>query len=173
MSRAFKKVVLYGALLAAGAAIGMQLVSDNPSTDYNAQAQTAGYEPPAAGTGSGGTPAAVQGADGAGGAGSIYEQGTYVKLSNGQTYYYVQNRSQPTPGTAPSQTETQAVPQGGGSPGSAPGGGQSYQTPGQMLLQPSPQTAVDHFADKTGELLQDASQKSINWVVSLFGSLTN
>lgn len=178
MRRNAKKVLLYGALLAAGAAFGMQLVSGNSSDNFSAQSSS-GYQSGGAGSGSGyaNVPAAQN--DGS----IVYEQGTYVKLKNGETYYYVQNGG--TQETAVPNPDSGGTPNGqspaaggglNGGPNSGQSnglsGGQGYQTPGQMLA-PASETSIDRFADKTGELLQKTSQKSINWIVSLFGSLTD
>lgn len=46
----------------------------------------------------------------------------------------------------------------------------STLTPGQILVPEESRSTVDALADKTAGLLQDASQKSIRWVVSLFDS---
>lgn len=46
----------------------------------------------------------------------------------------------------------------------------STQTPEQILIPEEQKPTVDVLADKTAGLLQQASQKSIRWVVSLFGS---
>lgn len=41
--------------------------------------------------------------------------------------------------------------------------------PEELLLPPPPGSAVDRLADKTAQLLQQASQRGIHWVASLFG----
>jgi hypothetical protein len=183
--RGMKRVLLYGVLLAAGAALGMQLMSADPEAGgYAAQAQmpavspAAGNNSPAALTaGQGNVPpqAAAQGNGGAAAAG--YEQGTYVKLPNGTTYYYVQSQGQAASGTQAVPSALPQIPAGSGSAGAGSGASGNaaalYQSPGQLLLSPAPQTSVDRFADKTGELLQNASRKGIDWVVSLFTSLTD
>ncbi|WP_138493292.1 hypothetical protein [Paenibacillus pinistramenti] len=194
MARGIKRVLLYGGLLAAGAALGMQLVSGtgNPSGSsfgsysasitQGAQAgQTGSVSGLAGGAADGastlaasqGTAAPLPSGQGGRTAGAVYEQGTYVKLPDGTTYYYVQ-----TPGTGssslPASSTQQQIavnsPEADGSGNTA--GTTLYQSPGQ-LLSAAPQTSIDRFADKTGQLLQNASQKSIDWVVSLFGSLTD
>lgn len=47
----------------------------------------------------------------------------------------------------------------------------STKTPEQILIPDEQKPTVDVIADKTAGLLQQASQKSIRWVVSLFGSV--
>lgn len=47
---------------------------------------------------------------------------------------------------------------------------QTSLSPAEMLLPAPAEPAVDRFADKTAHLLQQASRKSIHWVVSLFSS---
>ncbi|GGA20290.1 hypothetical protein [Paenibacillus physcomitrellae] len=179
MARGLKRVLLYGGLLAAGAALGMQLVSGGDtaggSGGYTAQAGSLqGTLPSGAAAASQGAPAAsapLQDGSGTSAAGSGYEQGTYVKLPDGTTYYYIQTPGQ-SGGSLPAPTKLPQVAGGSAGESGNTAGVPQYQSPGQLLLSPSPQTSVDRFADKTGELLQNVSQKSINWVVSLFGSLT-
>ena len=157
MPRTFRKIVLYGSLLAAGAALGMQLVNDNTSAGYGASTLPGSYSnASASGSTESPTPysATTQVSPNLE---TGYEQGTYIKLPNGQTYYSeVQGNG--TVNTATSSPNK---------------GTQNYQTPGQLLLNPAPPTSVDRFANKTGELLQQSSQKGISWVVSLFSKLTS
>ncbi|MOA30287.1 hypothetical protein D3C78_1513640 [compost metagenome] len=47
---------------------------------------------------------------------------------------------------------------------------QTSLSPAEMLLPAPEEPAVDRFADKTAHLLQQASRKSIHWVVSWFSS---
>jgi hypothetical protein len=47
----------------------------------------------------------------------------------------------------------------------------STLTPEQILIPEEQNRGVDVLADKTAGLLQQASQKSIRWVVSLFDSV--
>ncbi|AIQ48820.1 hypothetical protein R70723_25110 [Paenibacillus sp. FSL R7-0273] len=46
----------------------------------------------------------------------------------------------------------------------------SVLTPEQLLIPEEQQPGIDRLADKTAGLLQQASQKSIRWIVSLFDS---
>jgi hypothetical protein len=46
----------------------------------------------------------------------------------------------------------------------------STKTPEQILIPEEQKPTVDVIADKTAGLLQQASQKGIRWVVSLFDS---
>ncbi|MNW69481.1 hypothetical protein D3C74_485020 [compost metagenome] len=46
----------------------------------------------------------------------------------------------------------------------------STLTPEQILIPDEQKPTIDVLADKTAGLLQQASQKSIRWVVSLFDS---
>jgi hypothetical protein len=74
---------------------------------------------------------------------------------------------------APSMTVVQVEGQNGGGYGQGQAQG---QTQGQVSLQQTPRTgeaSVDVMADKTAGLLQQASKKGIEWVVSLFDGLTN
>lgn len=162
MRRQARKILGYGALLAAGAALGMQLVSGTSSTG-GADLQTsftAGTLPDKAVPSAVSEPVKTSGT-------AISEQGSYITLSNGKTYYYVQDRPR----------AAEENPAGIGQNSELAGEGEdqdpNYLTPGQLLLSPAPETTVDRFAGKTGELLQKTSQKGINWIVSLFGSLTD
>ncbi|MNP47768.1 hypothetical protein D3C76_1418400 [compost metagenome] len=47
-----------------------------------------------------------------------------------------------------------------------------HATPEEILIPQEKESTVDVLADKTGTLLQKASQESIRLVVSLFGSVT-
>ncbi|MFB5762754.1 DUF3679 domain-containing protein [Paenibacillus medicaginis] len=72
---------------------------------------------------------------------------------------------------APSMTVVQVEGQSGGVYGQL-----QAQTESQASLQQTPHTgeaSVDVMADKTAGLLQQASKKGIEWVVSLFDGLTN
>ncbi|QWU15021.1 hypothetical protein SAMN04487895_109225 [Paenibacillus sophorae] len=51
-----------------------------------------------------------------------------------------------------------------------PAGNYSTLTPGQILVPGEHKSTVDTLADKTAGMLQNASQKGIRWVVSLFDS---
>ncbi|AIQ14003.1 hypothetical protein [Paenibacillus durus] len=51
-----------------------------------------------------------------------------------------------------------------------PAGKYSTLTPGQILVPGEHKSTVDTLADKTAGMLQNASQKGIRWVVSLFDS---
>ncbi|MEF2964765.1 hypothetical protein V3851_02900 [Paenibacillus sp. M1] len=47
--------------------------------------------------------------------------------------------------------------------------GETTQTPADLLLPQPESPAVDRFADKTAQLLQQVSRKSIHWFASWFG----
>jgi hypothetical protein len=99
--------------------------------------------------------------------------GTAV-TQNGQTYVYVPVAIDPATGTYTAlpvtQTQTTAqTPAGGGLPQQEV---QDFSTltPEQILIPEEQKPTIDVLADKTAGLLQQASQKSIRWVVSLFDS---
>lgn len=138
MSRTVKKLVIYGGLLIAGAALGMQLSAEDPPAANSPYAWTAVKEDPSVG-------------------GS--QRQDYLRDSSGMKQPAELQGQAATPSTRESGLDTGQAAEG-------------YQSPEQVLLEPAPPSAVDRLADKTGELLQNASRKSIDWVVSLFGSLT-
>lgn len=93
-------------------------------------------------------------------------------FQNGQTYVYVPMVVDPVTGTyttVPIQNQqkgtvpTMDIPQ-------QVEGVVTTLTPEQILIPEGQKPTVDVLADKTANLLQQASQKSIRWVVSLFGS---
>ncbi|MNC24800.1 hypothetical protein D3C75_728650 [compost metagenome] len=93
---------------------------------------------------------------------------------NGQTYVYVPVAIDPATGAytalpvAQTQTAVQ-TPAAGGLPQQEV---QDFSmlTPEQILIPDEQKPTIDVLADKTAGLLQQASQKSIRWVVSLFDS---
>ncbi|GGF78622.1 hypothetical protein GCM10010912_24610 [Paenibacillus albidus] len=96
------------------------------------------------------------------------------KAQEGQAYVYVPVTVDPVTGAYVAAVPGQ--PQGG-SPGPATGAlpqqeAQDYsvRSPEQILIPEEQKPSVDVLADKTASLLQQASQKSIRWVVSLFAS---
>ncbi|GIP20564.1 hypothetical protein [Paenibacillus sp. J22TS3] len=162
MKRTVRKMVLYGLILAAGATLGMQL----SGTSLGNQASPvrpntiAGTGATASGQTSGGQLPAQTGGwllqPVAGGQGLAL----VPAAQDGQAP--LQQATQ----QAVSQQSTQQAVQSQAATG-------ALQTPGTMLLPEAQQTPIDRFADRTGQLLQQASQSGIKWVVSLFGSLTN
>ncbi|WP_068616184.1 hypothetical protein [Paenibacillus tuaregi] len=172
MKRTVRKMLLYGLILAAGATLGMQLSGTslgnqaNPvrpntiaGTGASASGQTSGgqlpaqtggwvLQPVAGGQGLALVPAAQDGQ-------ATLQQVTQQTVQQ-QTVQQQVAQQQSTQQAVQSQAATGAL-----------------QTPGTLLLPEAQQTPIDRFADRTGQLLQQASQSGIKWVVSLFGSLTN
>ncbi|MDU2243435.1 MAG: hypothetical protein E7E23_22975, partial [Paenibacillus sp.] len=74
----------------------------------------------------------------------------------------------PAPGYGYTPSGT-AAPSATADGSTASSGGQAMQTPADLLMPPPSPPAIDRFADKAAHLLQQASQKSIHWVASLFG----
>lgn len=175
MKRTFRKTLLYGLVLVAGATIGIQLADTAPAN----MAAGAGMYPAQQYIQQGGTalPANSLQANSVQGStmqGSVVQgnpqqlvQGGGVGSSNnpGASAYQAQNGQYVQQGQ-PQQFIQQLVQQTQDTTG-------ALQTPGNILLPAPPKTPIDHFADRTGELLQQASQNGIKWVVSLFGSLIN
>ncbi|MNO21978.1 hypothetical protein D3C76_117550 [compost metagenome] len=92
---------------------------------------------------------------------------------NGQAYVYVPVTVDPVTGA---YTVVQVQPQATAGPAAAGNLPQeevpdySRMSPEQILIPEEQKPTVDKLADKTAGLLQEASQKSIRWVVSLFES---
>lgn len=90
----------------------------------------------------------------------------------GQTYVYVPMVVDPVTGAytaVPMQTQQNGTARATELPQQVVGDN-STLTPEQILIPEEQKPTVDVLADKTAGLLQQASQKSIRWVVSLFGS---
>jgi hypothetical protein len=90
----------------------------------------------------------------------------------GQTYVYVPMVIDPVTGA---YTPVSPLPQNNNTTPSADPPQQvvddySTKTPEQILIPEEQKPTVDVIADKTAGLLQQASQKGIRWVVSLFDS---
>ncbi|MBW4080191.1 hypothetical protein [Paenibacillus sp. S150] len=94
-------------------------------------------------------------------------------VQGGQAYVYVTVAVDPATGAyaiVPVQPQSTA---GAAAPNNLPQQEvQDYSTmsPEQILIPEEQKPTVDKLADKTAGLLQQASQKSIRWVVSLFDS---
>ncbi|MGG6314068.1 hypothetical protein [Paenibacillus macerans] len=174
MAKMLRRTLMYGLLLAAGVTLGMQLAESGTSSIYGPGFQTGGTAvngqsiPAYAGgqlqpNGSSAWPANTAPAWN-NGQGIVAAPGTQNGYGTGGNGY----------GTLP---ETQNPQTAGGSAAGTnqpdqpaqPYGEQAMQTPADMLLPPPSPPAVDRLADKTAHLLQQASQKSIHWVASLFG----
>lgn len=93
----------------------------------------------------------------------------------GQTYVYVPMVIDPVTGA---YTAVSSLPQNSNAASSTEPPQQvvedySTKTPEQILIPEEQKPTVDVIADKTAGLLQQASQKGIRWVVSLFDSAEN
>lgn len=169
MAKMFRKTLVYGLLLAAGVTLGMQLAESGTTSVFGPGFQTGGttvgtngpsmaypYPQPqpqqySNGWTAGSTPVWTTGQ------GNAAPQGTTGGYNPATGYGYAPTSS----GTAaPSPTADGSA---------APVGGQAMQTPADLLMPPPSPPAIDRFADKAAHLLQQASQKSIHWVASLFG----
>lgn len=94
-------------------------------------------------------------------------------VKSGQTYVYVPMAVDPVTGayTLPAGVQQQtAVPRLSGELPQQETEDYSTLTPEQILIPQEQNRPVDVLADKTAGLLQQASQKSIRWVVSFFDS---
>ncbi|MBW4841247.1 MAG: hypothetical protein KZY74_17795 [Paenibacillaceae bacterium] len=167
MAKTLRKTLVYGLLLAAGVTLGMQLAESGTTSVYGPGFQTGGTTVGANGQSMGGAYPQQQYNNGwssgpttpvwtTTGQGNATPQGTTGGYTLVPSYGTVQNGA-----TTPSATAN-----GSNLPAA---GGQVMQTPADLLLPPPSPPAVDRFADKAAHLLQQASQKSIHWVASLFG----
>ncbi|KWX76931.1 hypothetical protein [Paenibacillus jilunlii] len=92
---------------------------------------------------------------------------------SGQAYVYVPVSVDPVTGAytvVPVQPQATAGPSKGGDLPQQEVPDYSRMSPEQILIPDEQKPTVDKLADKTAGLLQEASQKSIRWVVSLFDS---
>ncbi len=155
MSRFGKKLVMVGIWAGIGILVGMQFGSSGgtrtsavlPGWNGATGVAKTGQAPATPGTGTG-------------------------IATNGQTYVYVPVAIDPATGayTALPVAQTQTTVQ---TPAGLPQQEvQDYSTltPEQILIPDEQKPTIDVLADKTAGLLQQASQKSIRWVVSLFDS---
>lgn len=169
MAKTLRKGMLYGILLVAGVTLGMQL--SDTGAGPSGLAQNGAWSTHAWSGGSGyngvqaGNPAMIPGyANGnanAGGYGTGNTNGYSYDYNNGYTNGY--NNGTPY--------NNGQYPVGGRQYVDGTTGGTTL-TPGDLLLpQPAP-PAVDRFADKTANLLQQVSRKGIHWFASWFGPST-
>ncbi|MFF2016769.1 hypothetical protein [Paenibacillus sp. NPDC058177] len=117
---------------------------------------------------------AVQNIPAAGGAGGVRQQPA-PSAGAPQTYVYVPMAVDPATGAytpLPVRTETGATAQKQNNQPQqeAEEYNSTTLTPEQILVPEGQKPTVDVLADKTAGLLQEASQKGIRWVVSLFSS---
>ncbi|MHA6530391.1 hypothetical protein [Paenibacillus sp. BAC0078] len=95
------------------------------------------------------------------------------KVQGGQAYVYLPVTVDPATGAytvAPVQTQSPADSPSSGNLPQQEVKDYSTKSPEQLLIPEEQKPTVDKLADKTAGLLQQASQKSIRWVVSLFDS---
>ncbi|MBP1999137.1 hypothetical protein J2Z69_000156 [Paenibacillus shirakamiensis] len=164
MKKTMKKTIIYGVLMVAGTSLGFQLAN-------NTQTNVALASVPNAIDGR--QQVVVQQQSGK------FISGGAQQSNSGQILYEVQGNQLVQAGqivqwapVSSSQSNIEVNP----SVQSTTATSQplpKLQTPGTLLLPEANQPAVDRLADRTGELLQNASQKSMKWVVSLFSSLTD
>ncbi|MDN4069870.1 hypothetical protein QYF50_18360 [Paenibacillus vini] len=175
MAKTLRKGMLYGILLVAGVTLGMQLsdsgagqsgLAQNGAWPTNAWSNGSPYNGVQVGSAGAynGTPAGQAGnqnmvpgyANGnanAGGYGTGYNNGYSNDYNNGNNY------GNPNNGQYTADGRQYVDGANGG----------AALTPGDLLLpQPAP-PAVDRFADKTANLLQQVSRKGIHWFASWFG----
>lgn len=147
MGRSLKKTLLYVLLLAAGVTLGMQM-SEPASPDQQTSKTTAGLE-----NGSWleqTNPVAEN---------PIKEVYTFI-TPDGKTGYFM----------VPEQTDSAVGGVAAQLPLTAEEIADGLQTPADLLLPDPKAPVVDRFADKTANLLQQLSSKSIHWVSSWFDS---
>ncbi|MNI14635.1 hypothetical protein D3C73_679040 [compost metagenome] len=164
MSRFGKNLVMVGLWAGIGILIGMQFGSSGSgSGSAGASTVLPGW------SGATGT-AQTAPAGGAAGSRTVPPAGA---AQSGQAYVYVPVSVDPVTGeytVVPVQPQTTAGPSAGGNLAQQEVPDYSRMSPEQILIPEEQKPTVDKLADKTAGLLQEASQKSIRWVVSLFDS---
>ncbi|MNI75603.1 hypothetical protein D3C73_1317720 [compost metagenome] len=167
MSRFGKKLVMVGIWAGIGVLIGLQFGAGGGTRSsavqpgWNGAAGVAQINQTAGQT--------------AGGTGAVQNGQSAVTAQNGQTYVYVPVTIDPVTGAytpLPAAQTQQTTPQTPASGGLSQQEVQDYSTltPEQILIPQDQEPTIDVLADKTAGLLQQASQKGIRWVVSLFDS---
>lgn len=164
MAKTLRKTLVYGLLLAAGVTLGMQLAESGTTSVYGpgfqtgavANGQFVGYPYSQQQSSNGWSSGTATPAWTTTGQGNAAPQGTTGGYTMAPGYGWAQ----------PGATTPSTVTNGSSNPAT---GGQVMQTPADLLMPPPSPPAVDRFADKAAHLLQQASQKSIHWVASLFG----
>ncbi len=165
MAKTLRKGMLYGVLLVAGVTLGMQLSDAGPDQSgltangawpTNAWSSGSAYNGAQAGMPRQNMiPGYANGNVNASGYGTVegngYNEGYY---NNGNLY----NNGQYANGQ---YTDS-------GQFGNGANGGM-IRTPGDLLLPQPEAPAVDRFADKAANLLQQVSRKGIHWFASWFG----
>lgn len=168
MTRFGKKLVMVGIWAGVGLLVGLQFGGGSGS---GVSGVLPGWNTVAGNTAAGGQLQAGQ--SGTAGAASLPAAGG---AQGGQAYVYVPVVIDPATGAYKVLPVQQPVATG---TGAAAGTGslpqqevKDYATlsPEQILIPEEQKPTVDVLADKTAGLLQQASQKSIRWVVSLFDS---
>ncbi|WNS43733.1 hypothetical protein [Paenibacillus sp. MMS20-IR301] len=169
MTRFGKKLIMVGIWAGVGILVGMQFGGGGSGTS----AVLPGWNGIAVNTANsaGGGQLQTGQTGGTAGAASLPSAGT---VQGGQTYVYVPVAVDPATGAyklLPVQ-QPAADASAGGSGTLRQQEVQDYAalSPEQILIPDEQKPTVDVLADKTAGLLQQASQKSIRWVVSLFDS---
>ncbi|WP_410767941.1 hypothetical protein [Fontibacillus sp. BL9] len=180
MAKTLRKSMLYGILLVAGVTLGVQMSetgSGQNGFQQNGVWTANGWQAAASSNGAVNGPfyqtQAGQGDNVSPYANGQINNGQYNNGSNGNLYNSGSQSADGANGLYPSQgSSTQNwTSQGGYNNGQTPGYN-VVQTPGDLLLPEPDAPAVDRFADKTANLLQQVSRKSIHWFASLFGPST-
>ncbi|OMG00286.1 hypothetical protein [Paenibacillus sp. FSL R7-0337] len=168
MTRFGKKLVMVGIWAGVGMLIGLQFGGGGPGVsgilpDWSkpAGSSTAGSQLPAGQNGTAGTAHVPAAGSAPGGQAYVYVPVTIDPVTGAYTMLPMQQQ------VAGTQAQT------AGGTGSLPQQevkDYSALSPEQILIPEEQKPTVDVLADKTAGLLQQASQKGIRWVVSLFDS---
>ncbi|MEK3879355.1 hypothetical protein [Paenibacillus sp. FSL M7-0420] len=168
MTRFGKKLVMVGIWAGVGLLIGLQFGGGGsgvsgilPDWSKPAGSSAAGSQLPAGQNGTAGTAYVPAASTAPGGQAYVYVPVTIDPVTGAYTVLPVQ---QPVAGT---QAQTSS---GKGSLPQQEVKDYSALSPEQILIPEERKPTVDVLADKTAGLLQQASQKGIRWVVSLFDS---
>lgn len=161
MARTFRRSVFYGILLVAGVTLGMQMSEEGAGQPGYIQPGTGLRQNAPIYNSAAGQP--LYGTTAAPGYGYVNQDASADGYRAGYTNGYAD-------GSASAYTSQPGSSSYGIDPslnGQVPAG--ILQTPGDLLLPQPELPAVDRFADKTANLLQQASRRSIHWFASLFG----
>ncbi|WP_379161072.1 hypothetical protein [Paenibacillus sp. sgz5001063] len=166
MSRFGKKLVMVGISVGIGILAGMQFGSGGGT---NTSTVLPGWN---GATGTAGTTGTVNAAPSTRKTGVQSVPGSSL-AQGGQAYVYVPVAVDPVTGAytvVPGQLQSAGGSNAAANLPQQEAPDYSSMSPEQILIPEEQKPTVDKLADKTAGLLQEASQKSIRWVVSLFDS---
>ncbi|RCX22734.1 hypothetical protein DFP94_101317 [Fontibacillus phaseoli] len=179
MAKTLRKSMFYGILLVAGVTLGMQMSETGAGQNgfqQNGIWTANGWQAASSSNGAVNGPFYQTQSGQAGNvnpyANGQYNNGQYNIGGNGNPNNNGNQSADGVSGVSPSQGSTAQNWTSQGGYNWQTSGYDMLQTPGDLLLPEPAAPAVDRFADKAANLLQQASRKSIHWFASLFGPST-